>query len=176
MDVSAEPGVIGQVPARMVGVFVDDDGIGVPGPVATIANVSRRDAEIEAVEPEAGRAASGKVEDMPRAEAASEAPVLPGTIEMIARVIGTGIVPNPFAIGVDVRGIRVSGAIAEIPLLRGGMCLRLGGSGARMGSGAMRRYVSATDSMRSTVLLGALLREGASRSCSEGSHRNHQKR
>ena len=113
VDVGAEPGVVGQVPAVVVGIFVDDDGIAVPIPVVGVVVVVGSYAEIEAAEPKALAVSSTKVIDVAAAKAAGEAAVFPGMIEMIVRVAATGIMADPSAIVVDVRRIRMTLPIAE---------------------------------------------------------------
>src|SRR5580693_330199 len=53
VDVSAETDVVGEVPAVVVWVVVDDDLVGAPVPVTAEAVVSWGDIEIETAEPEA---------------------------------------------------------------------------------------------------------------------------
>jgi len=113
VDVTAESGIIGQVPAVVVGIFVDDDGIAVPIPVVRVGVIVRSYAEVEAAEPKALAVSSAKVIDVAAAKAAGEAAVLPRMIEMIMRVAATGIVADPSAIVMDVRRIRMTLPIAE---------------------------------------------------------------
>ena len=80
MDVSTQSDVVSQVPAVVVGIFVNDDVIAVPEPVAAEANVIRSHTEIEAAEPEAVGAASGQMPNVATAEAAGKASVFPGMI------------------------------------------------------------------------------------------------
>ena len=51
MDVGAKSYVVGEVPAFVVGIVVDDDVVAIPEPVVAEAEVIRRDAEIKAAEP-----------------------------------------------------------------------------------------------------------------------------
>src|SRR5260370_795808 len=95
VDVGAESGVVGQVPAVVVGIFVDDDGIAVPIPVVGVVVIVGSYAEIEAAEPKALAISSAKVIDVAAAKAAGEAAVFPGMIEMIVRVAATGIMADP---------------------------------------------------------------------------------
>jgi hypothetical protein len=113
VDVGTEPGVVGQVPAVVVGIFVDDDRIAVPIPVIGVVVIVGSYAEIEAAEPKALAVSSAKVIDVAAAKAAGEAAVLPGMIEMIVRVSATGIVADPSPIVMDVRRIRMTLPIAE---------------------------------------------------------------
>jgi hypothetical protein len=83
VDVGAEADVVGQIPAGMIGVFVDDDLVGIPEPAVTEGVVVRGDAEIEAAEPEARRAASAKAPPMAGAETAVEMAVFPGVVEVV---------------------------------------------------------------------------------------------
>ena len=59
MDVSPKPRIVGQIPAIVIGIFVDDDRIGIPKPIAAVADVDRRHAEVEAIEPESRRTSAG---------------------------------------------------------------------------------------------------------------------
>jgi hypothetical protein len=45
--------------------------------------------------------------DVAAANSPGKVPVLPGMIEVKADIVSTGIVPNPFAIVVNVRSLRV---------------------------------------------------------------------
>ncbi len=78
VGVGAEPRVVGQVPAVVVGIFVDDDGIAVPIPIIGEVVVVGSYAEVEAPKPEAVAVSSAKVVRMAAAKAASEAAVFPG--------------------------------------------------------------------------------------------------
>lgn len=86
VDVGAEADVIGEVPANVIGIFVDDDVVASPVPVVAIANVRACNAEIETVKPEAGRTAAGEMPDMAFAKAAAEVAMLPRMIEMEAGI------------------------------------------------------------------------------------------
>jgi len=113
VGVGAEPRVVGQVPAGVVGIFVDDDGIAVPIPIIGEVVVVGSYAEVEAPKPEAVAVSSAKVVRMAAAKAASEAAVFPGMIQVIVRVAAAGIVANPMVIMVNVRRLRMIGLIAE---------------------------------------------------------------
>ena len=58
LDVNVSPGihVVEQVPARMIGIVIDHDIVAVPQPVVDVPELKRRDAEVEAAEPEPRRA------------------------------------------------------------------------------------------------------------------------
>src|SRR5580692_7287941 len=90
VTISAQPNVVSQVPADMVGIGVDDDVVAVPEPVIAEADVGRGDAKEEPVKAETLRAAACKAVDMARAEGAWKVSVLPGAIEMVARIILAG--------------------------------------------------------------------------------------
>ena len=115
MDVRPQPDVVGQVPADVVGIVVDHDLVAVPAPVIAEGVVGRRDLEGKAAKPETLPVSSAQAEDVARPEAAGEAPVLPGAIEVIGRIVAAGIVPDPaVAFGMDVRRVGMSGLIAKI--------------------------------------------------------------
>src|SRR5260370_3316422 len=122
VDVGAESGVVGQVPAVVAGILVEEDGIDGPIPVVGVVVIVGSYAEIEAAEPKALAISSAKVIDVAAAKAAGEAAVFPGMIEMIVRVAATGIMADPSAIVVDVRRIRMTFPIAE----GASVCLRAG--------------------------------------------------
>ncbi len=132
VDVGSQPHVVGQVPAGMVGIFIDDDVIAVPEPVAAEANVIRSDTEIEAAEPEAVGAASGEMPDVAAAEAAGKASVLPGMIEVVVGIVGTGVVADPFAVRMDVRRVGMSGLVVEVRSSPGTGCATGAGPWAGM--------------------------------------------
>jgi len=154
VDVGAESGVVGQVPAVVVGIFVDDDGIAVPIPVVGVVVVVGSYAEIEAAEPKALAVSSANVIDVAAAKAAGEAAVFPGMIEMIVRVAATGIVADPSAIVVDVRRIRMTLPIAE----GASVVLRVGIRAAIIGTAilgaAILRAVRRGASRRSGTVVG----------------------
>ena len=117
MDVCAEPGVIGQVPAVVVRIFVDNDGITVPIPIANVAVVVGGDAEEEAAEPETLAISAAQIVRMTAAEAAGKAAVFPGMVHVIVGIIATGIVADPLVVAMDVRGFRMIGLITEGAML-----------------------------------------------------------
>jgi hypothetical protein len=78
MDVSANAHVVGEVPAVVIGIFVNYDVVAVPAPVIAVSVVGGGDAEIEAAEPEAIPISAREMPDMLAAEAAGEVSVLPG--------------------------------------------------------------------------------------------------
>ena len=105
----------------MIRVFVDDDVITIPEPAITEADIHRGDAEVEAAEPKATGAASRQVPDMASTEAACEAPVLLGMIEVVVRIVAPGVVADPLAVGMDVRCVGVPGLVVVVTVFRRGM-------------------------------------------------------
>ena len=98
----------------MIGVFVDDDVVVIPKPVVAESDVIRGDAEVEATEPETVWPSATEMPDVATAEAAGEAPVLPGIVDVVVRIVAAGVMADPFAVGVYVRGVGVPGAIVEV--------------------------------------------------------------
>jgi len=142
----------------MVRVFVDYDVITVPEPVATAADVKGSNAKVEAAEPESAGTASREVPDMAAAETSAKVAVLPGMVEVKSGIIASGIVPNPFAVVVHVRGFGMAFLIAE---------RRVVGRGVRSAVKGRRTVpgnVSATDRV-ATSAMGAMLRPD--RQCEE---------
>jgi hypothetical protein len=62
--------------------------------------------------------------DVAAAEAAGEVTVFPRMIKVVVRIVATGVVADPLAIGVDVRSVGMAGFVGEVR-----SCLR----GRRMG-------------------------------------------
>src|SRR6202046_3309130 len=100
----------------MIGVFVNHDVIAAPIPAVHETDVVRRHAAEEATEPETSGPAAGQVPDVRGAEAASEVSVFPRMVEVIVRIVGTGVVSDPFAF-IHVRRVGVAGFIGEIAVL-----------------------------------------------------------
>ena len=113
MAVGAEPRIVGQVPAIVVGIFVDGDLVGAPVPIAAEAIVSGSDAEGKSAEPEAFPIAAFNAPDVAAAEASGEAAMFPNMIEMIAGIIAAGLVADPLIVGVNVRCFRVAGLVGK---------------------------------------------------------------
>jgi hypothetical protein len=149
VDVSPQPHVVGEIPAEVVRVLIDHDVIPAPVPIAAVANVIGRDAEIEPAEPEARRATAGKMPQVAAAESAGEMAVLPRMIEMVVRVVRTRVVSDPLAIRVDVRSLRMTGRVAE----RAMFCRRSCRSFMN-GRGTMRGWASASDAVLAAMLIG----------------------
>ena len=152
----------------MVGIFVDEDIIAVPKPIANVIVIVGSHAEVEVVKEEALAVSSAQAEHMAAAKAAGEAAVFPGMIDAIVLVAAAGVVADPSVIVVDVRGFGVIGPIAEgrarVFLGAGFRCaifrraifrtVRRGVSG---GSWAVRGNVAATDVASSAALLALAL-------------------
>ena len=128
VNVGAQPGVIGQIPAFVVWVFVDDDLIGIPEPAAAEADVVGRDAEVKAAEPEARRASASEVPNVAAAKPTGKAAMFPGMIEVVVRIIAAGVVTYPLIIRVDVGSFRVSGLVAKRRVLGRWMAIAFCGS------------------------------------------------
>ena len=122
VDVGAESDVIGEIPTVMIGVVIDDDVIAVPVPIAHIGNIHRCDAEVESPEPEAAGAASDQAPAMGMADAAGEAAVFPGMVEVKAGIVAAGIVADPLTVVMDVRRFGMALLIAECRVSFGRMC------------------------------------------------------
>ena len=111
VDICAEPDVVDQVPSHMIWIFVDGHLIGVPEPVVSVAFVVCSNGEVKAVEPKTILRNSIQREQMPFPETAREAAIPPSLVEMIFRIIRSGVVAGPNVVGMDVRRIRMTGAI-----------------------------------------------------------------
>ena len=87
VDVGSQANVVGKVPANVIRIIVEDDLIGGPIPVAAVADVIGRYAEVESAEPEAARTASAETPDVSAANLTGKVSVLPGMVEMIVRIV-----------------------------------------------------------------------------------------
>src|SRR5271169_3949927 len=76
MNVGAQPDVVSEIPAVVVGIFVDHDIVAVPEPVIAIGQVKRGDAEVVAAKPETAGIASLNAPAVSAAKAAVEAAML----------------------------------------------------------------------------------------------------
>src|SRR5689334_8867714 len=103
--IGAEANVVGEIPAIVVGIVVDHDLVAVPIPIVAVGIVIGCDAEIEAAEPEALAIAAGDAPDVATANAAGEAAMLPGMIEMIVGIITARVVADPLVLVVNVRSV-----------------------------------------------------------------------
>ena len=101
----------------MIGIFVNDDGIALPIPIANIVVIIRSYAERETVEPEAIATSAAETEHMATAKTTRKAAMFPRTIHVIVGIIASRVVANPLVIVVNVRCFRVIGSIAEGAIL-----------------------------------------------------------
>jgi hypothetical protein len=119
----------------VVGVFVDDDVVGVPEPSVAVGEVVGGYAEVEATEPEAGWSASAETPDVRGAEAGGEMTVLPGVVEVVVGIVGAAVVADPVG-GIDVGDVGVAGGVGEIFVIGRAGCAVVGFG--TMGWGWMR--------------------------------------
>jgi len=157
--VGAEADVVGQVETVVVGVCVNYDFVGAPVPIVAVAVVGGEDAEREAAEPEAFAIAAGDAPDVARAEAAAEAAVSPGMINVIADVSAAGVVADPLAVGMNVGGVGMAVLVLEIAMLVGRVSGSvMNGRRAVLGNCLMGRFL-----MRRRMLASFLRESGGGR-------------
>ena len=114
MDISTEPNVVGQVPAIVIRIVIDDDVVTVPGPVATEAKIDRSDAEVESAEPEAAWTPAGKMPPVTVPNSAWKVAVLPRMVKMEAGVIAPIVVADPLSVSVNVGSFGMTFLVAKI--------------------------------------------------------------
>ena len=153
MDVGAEPDVVGEVPAIVVGVVVDHDVVTVPEPVVAIAQVEGANAKVEASKPKTVGAASAEAPDVTAADAAGESAMLPGMIEVEANIVASIVMPDPLAVVVNVGGFRMAFLIPKIGRRPGYIVVCNRGR-------AMFRNVSATNSVAAAAPVVTVLGQG----------------
>jgi len=100
----------------MIGILVDNDRIRVPKPVRDVGKILWSYAEIGSPEPESIRTTAFEAEDMTGSKAQCKASMLPGTIQVVACIITTHVVPDPLAVTMHVRRFRMALLIAKITL------------------------------------------------------------
>jgi hypothetical protein len=113
MAVGSQAWVIGKVPARVIRVVVEYDIVAVPIPVSAIADIVGRYGEVVSAKPKAVRTASTDAPNVAAADFAREMSVLPGTIEMIVRVVAARIVTDPLVIRMHVRRLGVARLVTK---------------------------------------------------------------
>jgi len=101
----------------MVWVIIDHDLVTLPNPVAAKADIGWGDAEIEAAKPKAARTAALNPKDVARAKTATEMPMLPRVVHTEVGIIAARFMSYPFAVGVNVRNIRMSRLVVERVIL-----------------------------------------------------------
>ncbi len=121
MRVNPGPGVVGEIEARIVRIFIDHDRIGIPEPVSYVGVVVGRDAKVSASEPEAGWTAALEPKYMARTETQRKASMFPGMVQMVAPLVADHIVAHPLAIVVHVGRIGMSLLVAKIWLAPGAL-------------------------------------------------------
>jgi hypothetical protein len=122
VNVSAQPRVVSQVPADIIGIRINHDVVPVPKPAVNIAQIIGGDAEKEAAKPEAVRAASLKPPYMMRAIGSGEASMLPGVIKMVVLIISALVVPHPLIVArMDVGRFGVTRVVVEFAGILVGM-------------------------------------------------------
>jgi hypothetical protein len=158
VDVGAKSRVVGQVPAIVIGIFVDHDVVAAPIPAIDECEIERRDAPIIVAEPKTVGTASAQAPHVAATEAACEAAMLKGVIEVVAGVRAPSVMPYPFIVVVNVRSFGVAFLIAmghprRVFVLRWPARLSTGGSRTMTGN------VSATYGMAATSAVTVVLRE-----------------
>ena len=78
VHISAETHVIGEIPADVVRIVVDDDLIGVPEPAVAEGKIGCSNIPIPAVEPETGGASAGERQTWERPKPPSKRPCANG--------------------------------------------------------------------------------------------------
>jgi len=119
MDVGSEPDVIGEVPANVIGIIVDDDVVGIPEPVVTVTKVVGSYGEVETAEPEAAGTTASEAPDVAATNTAGEVAMLPRMIQTVMRVVAAGIMAHPSPSGIYVGSIGMSCFFTEVTILLG---------------------------------------------------------
>jgi hypothetical protein len=163
MDVSAQAYVVSEIPAVVVGIFVNHHVVAVPIPVIGVSKVKRGDTEVEATKPETPGISTFDAPPMSAAEATLKAAVLPRVVQVEAVVVPLPIVADPFAVAVDVWGFRMAVAIlirVSVVVVMVVIVALVGMPVAVISLRAMVRNVSSTDIVMAVVVVVVFLGEG----------------
>jgi hypothetical protein len=124
VDVGAEPNVVGEVPAVMIGIGVEDDVIIIPEPVVGVVRVVWGHLKEEAIDVESIALAAAKPPDVLPTDWPRKVSLSPGMPETIAGIVAAGAVSHP-RVGVDSRGFEVAWLIPETAAAGGGGVARV---------------------------------------------------
>jgi DNA-binding beta-propeller fold protein YncE len=86
VNIGAQARVVGQIPARMVRILIDDYFVGIPQPRVDIAYFPRCNAPIPAVEPKAAWTSAAQSPVMARTKSASIMAVFIGVVQVVMRI------------------------------------------------------------------------------------------
>lgn len=103
----------------MIRILIDHDRISIPNPIRDVGKIFRSNAKVSALEPESIRTTAFEAEDVTGPEAQCKASVFPGSIQVVACIVTTHIVPDPLAVVMNVGHIWMSLLIAKITLASG---------------------------------------------------------
>jgi hypothetical protein len=117
VDVGSEPDVIGEVPADVIGIGVDDDVVRIPEPAVRETNVVGSDGEVETAEPEAAGTTASEAPHVAAAETAGESAMFPRTFQTVMSVAAAAIVAHPLSIVMHMGSIGVSAPVVEVAVL-----------------------------------------------------------
>ena len=120
MDVGSEAGVVGEIPARVIGVVIQHDVIAVPQPIVGVVVVVRRHAPVKAAEPEAVAASAFDAINVVPANFAAETSVFPNVILMVTSIVAASFMADPLIVlSMHVRSFGMAWlvAIGGMPLL-----------------------------------------------------------
>jgi len=163
VNVGAQAYVVSEIPAVVVGVFVNHYVVAVPIPVIGVGKVKRGDAEVEATKPETAGIPTLDAPTMSTTEATLKAAVLPRMVQVEAVVIPPHVVTNPFAVVVDVWGFRMAVAVligVPVPIVMVVIVAIVCVLVAVISLRAMVRNVSSTDIMVAVVVVVVVLGKG----------------
>jgi len=109
VSVSTQTGVVGEIPANVVGILVDHDLIARPVPVCDDVVIERGDVPVKTAKPEAFAVSSRQHEDMLRSKTAAEMPVCPRLREVVMRIVRATLMSHPLVVpGVYMRNVRMA--------------------------------------------------------------------
>ena len=118
VHIGSEASVVGQIPAIVIGVLVDDDIVSIPVPSINEAKIDRRDAPVPSIEGEAIGASTAEVPSVRWSESAYEAAMFKGVVDMKVCIVATGVVTHPLISLINVRCVGMAWPVTEVARLR----------------------------------------------------------
>jgi hypothetical protein len=136
VGVGSEPGVIREIPARVIWVVVYYDVVAVPEPIAGVVKVVRSHAPEEAAKPETVPASAFEAINVIAANFAAEVSVFPNVVLVVTCIVASSVMTDPLIVlSMHVRGFGMALLVAircpplvaarTIPAFVAALCLNL---------------------------------------------------
>jgi len=113
VGIGSEPGIIGEIPARVIWIVVYHDVVAVPQPIAGVVIVVWSHVPEEATEPEMVPASAFEAINVVATNFSAEMSVFPHVILMITSIVAAPVMTDPLiAVSMNVRGFGMALLVA----------------------------------------------------------------